>query len=48
MPDRNAEHAEIDSGSVKIAPSILAADFVRLGEEVAEAERAGADLGEPD
>jgi len=28
---------------VKIAPSILAADFVRLGEQVAEAERAGAD-----
>jgi ribulose-phosphate 3-epimerase len=43
MRDRNAQHAEIDSGSVKIAPSILAADFARLGEEVAEAERAGAD-----
>src|SRR5215470_5895838 len=43
LHDRNAEHAEIDSGSVKIAPSILAADFARLGEEVAEAERAGAD-----
>jgi ribulose-phosphate 3-epimerase len=28
---------------VKIAPSILAADFARLGEQVAEAERAGAD-----
>src|SRR5579862_3270005 len=28
---------------VKIEPSILAADFVRLGEQVAEAERAGAD-----
>jgi ribulose-phosphate 3-epimerase len=28
---------------VKIAPSILAADFSRLGEQVAEAERAGAD-----
>jgi len=27
----------------KIAPSILAADFARLGEQVAEAERAGAD-----
>jgi ribulose-phosphate 3-epimerase len=27
---------------VKLAPSILAADFARLGEEVAEAERAGA------
>jgi ribulose-phosphate 3-epimerase len=28
---------------VKVAPSILAADFARLGEQVAEAERAGAD-----
>lgn len=29
---------------VKIAPSILSADFSRLGEEVVAAERAGADL----
>jgi ribulose-phosphate 3-epimerase len=28
---------------VKIAPSILAADFARLGEQVADVERAGAD-----
>jgi len=28
---------------IKLAPSILAADFTRLGEQVAEAERAGAD-----
>src|SRR6266481_2353560 len=28
--------------TIKIAPSILAADFARLGEQVAEAERAGA------
>src|SRR4051812_39355743 len=28
--------------SVKLAPSILAADFARLGEQVAEAEKAGA------
>ena len=28
---------------IKIAPSILAADFARLGEHVAEAQRAGAD-----
>lgn len=28
---------------IKIAPSILAADFARLGEQVTEAERAGAD-----
>jgi ribulose-phosphate 3-epimerase len=40
---RNAEHTERYSGSVKIAPSILAADFARLGEQVVEAERAGAD-----
>jgi ribulose-phosphate 3-epimerase len=32
-----------DEETVKIAPSILAADFARLGEQVAEAERAGAD-----
>jgi ribulose-phosphate 3-epimerase len=32
-----------DEDTVKIAPSILAADFARLGEQVAEAERAGAD-----
>ena len=30
-------------GSIKIAPSILAANFARLGEQVAEAERYGAD-----
>src|SRR5215510_2363802 len=29
--------------TVKLAPSILDADFARLGEQVAEAERAGAD-----
>jgi ribulose-phosphate 3-epimerase len=29
--------------AIKIAPSILAADFARLGEQVAQAERAGAD-----
>jgi ribulose-phosphate 3-epimerase len=29
--------------SVKLAPSILSADFARLGEQVLEAERAGAD-----
>jgi ribulose-phosphate 3-epimerase len=32
-----------DGGAVKLAPSILAADFARLGEQVAEAEKAGAD-----
>ena len=30
-------------GAVKLAPSILAADFSRLGEQVKEAEKAGAD-----
>jgi ribulose-phosphate 3-epimerase len=33
----------MENGTVKLAPSILAADFARLGEQVAEAERAGAD-----
>src|SRR5260370_34619460 len=33
----------MDKGAVKLAPSILAADFARLGEQVAEAEEAGAD-----
>jgi ribulose-phosphate 3-epimerase len=31
------------SPKIKIAPSILSADFARLGEQVQEAERAGAD-----
>jgi len=31
------------NGVIKIAPPILAADFCRLGEQVAEAEQAGAD-----
>jgi ribulose-phosphate 3-epimerase len=33
----------MDRTEVRLAPSILAADFARLGEQVAEAERAGAD-----
>src|SRR6185295_2289075 len=33
----------MDKSNVKLAPSILAADFARLGEQVAEAEEAGAD-----
>src|SRR5271155_1904109 len=33
----------MDSNAVKLAPSILAADFARLGAQVAEAEKAGAD-----
>jgi ribulose-phosphate 3-epimerase len=31
------------SAAIKLAPSILAADFARLGEQVREAEQAGAD-----
>ncbi len=34
---------QMENKVVKLAPSILAADFARLGEQVAEAERAGAD-----
>src|SRR5437016_11284443 len=33
----------MEQGAIKIAPSILAADFARLGEQVVEAEKAGAD-----
>jgi len=33
----------MEKKTVKIAPSILAADFARLGEQVAEVERCGAD-----
>src|SRR6187200_975150 len=33
----------MDPHAVKLAPSILAADFARLGEQVREAEQAGAD-----
>jgi ribulose-phosphate 3-epimerase len=33
----------MEKRAVKIAPSILAADFARLGEQVAEVERCGAD-----
>ena len=33
----------MDRGSVKLAPSILAADFACLGDQVAEADKAGAD-----
>jgi ribulose-phosphate 3-epimerase len=33
----------VTTAAVKLAPSILAADFARLGEQVAETERAGAD-----
>ena len=43
-PETGAEIRHSDkSNIIKIAPSILVADFARLGEQVAEAERAGAD-----
>jgi ribulose-phosphate 3-epimerase len=37
-----SERPEIESAAVKIAPSILAADFARLGEQVADCQLAGA------
>jgi len=33
----------MEKSAVKIAPSILAADFARLGQQVVEAEQGGAD-----
>src|SRR5262249_10668896 len=33
----------MDPNAIKLGPSILAADFARLGEQVVEADRAGAD-----
>ena len=37
-------HHDEDTSVTQIAPSILAADFARLGEEIARVEAAGADL----
>src|SRR5437660_12757763 len=37
------EHEDMDTRAVKLAPSILAADFACLGKHVSEAEQAGAD-----
>ncbi len=37
------EQVQAKKRTVKLAPSILAADFARLGEQVLQAERAGAD-----
>lgn len=44
-PESEGSHIhKVQNGvHVKLAPSILAADFARLGEQVTEAERAGAD-----
>jgi ribulose-phosphate 3-epimerase len=38
-----ARRREVEVTTIKLAPSILAADFARLGEEVRAAEAAGAD-----
>src|SRR5262250_342430 len=43
VPLNKEGSTEMENDAVKLAPSILAADFARLGEQVAEAERAGAD-----
>jgi ribulose-phosphate 3-epimerase len=40
---RDNRDKEMEADTVKLAASILAADFARLGEQVAEAEQAGAD-----
>jgi ribulose-phosphate 3-epimerase len=44
MPrDKGGQSSRLDNDAVKIAPSILAADFARLGEQVTAAEQSGAD-----
>jgi ribulose-phosphate 3-epimerase len=40
----NTMHEQIHSQAIRIAPSLLSADFARLGEEVRAIEAAGADL----
>src|SRR5271167_2839993 len=42
LPD-SIRGEDMQNHAPKLAPSILAADFARLGEQVAEAEKAGAD-----
>src|SRR5690242_2061790 len=48
-PRERSEHGDqggtgdMDKQAVKLAPSILAADFAHLGKHVGEAEQAGAD-----
>ena len=37
------KNRKMANGQVQLAPSVLAADFARLGEQVAKAEQAGAD-----
>ena len=41
---QSAEAVLADQARVRISPSILSADFARLGEQVQAAEAAGADL----
>lgn len=43
MPTRHPL-TELPPGQVRVAPSILAADFCRLGEEIARVEAAGAEV----
>src|SRR5262252_1795727 len=43
VPHEQKKRTPMGKDAVKLAPSILAADFARLGEQVADAERAGAD-----
>src|ERR1700743_3137913 len=44
MSDANKTvNTELRNRRVKLAPSILSADFARLGDEVSQAEKAGAD-----
>jgi ribulose-phosphate 3-epimerase len=43
LREGNDRDQDVDIDAVKLAPSILAADFTRLGEQVAEAEQAGVD-----
>ena len=38
-----ARNLDINKGVIKLAPSILSADFAQLGKQVGEAEQAGAD-----
>src|SRR5271170_1268095 len=42
LPPERQGDVFMNEATVKLAPSILAADFARLGEQVAEAEKAGA------
>jgi ribulose-phosphate 3-epimerase len=41
--DKKEKYSPMEKHAVKLAPSILAADFARLGAQVSEAEQAGAD-----